>query len=217
MQGIGGKLDAIAQRDGALMAFANIASRLRSGMRSRFSAIALRAPGIFIGGPSIIRGARSIKFGRDIHIGGSIWLEAVTQYREQRFNPQITIGDRASFSANVHISGIANITVGNDVLMGSHVYISDHGHGVYNGEDQSAPAVPPTHRPLGGGGPVHIGDNVWIGDNVVIVGPVSIGTGAVIGANSVVRKDIPAYHIAVGAPARPIKRYNDAQNKWLGI
>ncbi|MCH2239352.1 MAG: hypothetical protein MK060_15860 [Blastomonas sp.] len=212
-----GKLQNILKRDGFLLALANIASRLRSGIRSRFAAHALNAPGIFLGGHSIIRGARSISFGRDIHVGCGIWLEAVTEYREQRFTPTITIGDRVSFSADVHISGIDRITVGNDVLMGSRVYISDHGHGLYNGECQSSPSTPPTHRALGGGGPVHIGDNVWIGDNVVIIGPVTIGPGAVIGANSVVRKDVPPNSIAAGVPARILKQFHDARNQWLGI
>ena len=59
-----------------------------------------------------------------------------------------------------------------------------------------------------------IGDNVWIGDNAVIIGPVSIGAGAIIGANSVVRRDVPAWTIAVGAPAMPVKRFNGPSGEW---
>jgi len=61
---------------------------------------------------------------------------------------------------------------------------------------------------------VIVGDNVWIGDNAVIIGPVSIGRGAIIGANSVVRRDVPAYTMAAGAPARPIKRFDEAAGQW---
>ena len=62
-----------------------------------------------------------------------------------------------------------------------------------------------------------IQDNVWIGDNVVIVGPVTIGRGSIIGANSVVRGDIPDRTIAAGAPARAIKKFNDATGQWERI
>ena len=55
-------------------------------------------------------------------------------------------------------------------------------------------------------GPVTIGNNVWIGDNVIILSSVSIGDGAVIGAGSVVTKDIQPYSIAVGNPAKVIKK-----------
>ncbi len=59
-------------------------------------------------------------------------------------------------------------------------------------------------------GPVIIGNNVWIGDNVIILSGVTIGDGAVLGAGAVVTKDIPPYSIAVGSPARVVKkRFND--------
>ena len=51
-----------------------------------------------------------------------------------------------------------------------------------------------------------IGDNVWIGDKATILAGVTIGEGAVIGANAVITKDVPAYCIAVGNPARIIKK-----------
>lgn len=59
-------------------------------------------------------------------------------------------------------------------------------------------------------GPVQIGNNVWLGDNVIILSGVSIGDRAVLGARSIVTKDIPAYSIAVGNPAKVIKtRFSD--------
>ena len=58
-------------------------------------------------------------------------------------------------------------------------------------------------------GRVRIGNNVWLGDNVIILSGVTIGDGAVIGAGSVVTKPVPAYAIAVGNPARVIKKRFD--------
>jgi len=64
---------------------------------------------------------------------------------------------------------------------------------------------------------VVIGDDVWIGENAVIVGPLSIGRGSIIGANSVVRRDIPDRTIAAGAPAREIKRFDPSSGQWKRI
>src|ERR671930_1453096 len=55
-------------------------------------------------------------------------------------------------------------------------------------------------------GPTRVADNVWCGANVVVTSGVTIGDRAVIGANSVVTTDLPAYSIAAGAPARPLRR-----------
>jgi lipopolysaccharide O-acetyltransferase len=118
------------------------------------------------------------------------------------------------FSEGVHITSIENITIGNNVLMGSRIYISDHNHGSYKGSKQSYPDEAPAQRILGGGGPVSIGDNVWIGDNTVIVGPASIGNGAVIGANSVVRGVVPPNSLVAGAPAKVLKVFNHHTGSW---
>jgi acetyltransferase-like isoleucine patch superfamily enzyme len=66
-------------------------------------------------------------------------------------------------------------------------------------------------------GPVNIGDSAWIGSNVTIVPGVTIGEHAVIGANSVVTKDIPSYCIAAGCPARVIKRYDFEKKEWVKV
>ena len=59
-----------------------------------------------------------------------------------------------------------------------------------------------------------IGDNVWIGDNSVILGPASIGNGAIIGANSLVRGEVPSNSIVAGTPARVVKRFNPQKTSW---
>lgn len=205
----------LARDEGFLWGCVNAGQRACTSLRSAFAAFALDAPGLHLGARSVIRGRRHISFGRGVHVGGSIWIEAVTRYGADDFEPRIAIGDGSSFSDGVHITCIDSIVIGRDVLMGSRVYISDHGHGIYKGGRQSSPRVPPTARPLGGGGPVAVGDKVWIGDNVVIVGPVTIGSGAVIGANSVVRHDVPANSIVAGAPARLLKHFDENSSTWM--
>ena len=58
------------------------------------------------------------------------------------------------------------------------------------------------------GGDIIVGDNCWIGANCVITKGVTIGDGAIIGAGSIVTKDIPAMTIAVGSPAKVVKKRN---------
>ena len=174
----------------------------------------LRAPGLHLGPGCRVIGARHICFGRGVFAERNLWLEAVTSYRSQRFDPKIIIGDYVGFSDGVHISSISNIAIGSHTLFGSKIYVSDHNHGIYRGQDQSRPDEPPVHRLLGGGGPVVIGENVWIGDNSVIIGPATIGNGAIIGANSVIRGVIPSNTIVAGAPAKPIKVFNFQTGSW---
>lgn len=69
--------------------------------------------------------------------------------------------------------------------------------------------------PIASGTPnLSIGDGTWIGTNVVIVGNVHIGKNCVIGANSVVSTNIPDYSVAVGSPAKVVKRYNFENKQW---
>jgi acetyltransferase-like isoleucine patch superfamily enzyme len=174
----------------------------------------LKAPGLRLGPGCRIIGARNIALGKNIYAERNLWLEAVISYRTDRFTPRITIGDSVCFSDGVHISSITEVTIGRHCLFGSRIYLSDHNHGIYKGSAQSIPDEPPAQRKLGGGGPVGIGENVWIGDNAVILGPCTIGSGAIIGANSVVRGTVPPNTIVAGAPAKPLKMFNFETRSW---
>ena len=189
-------------------------STVLSKVKSNCFAWLLNAPGLRVGPGCVVRGSKFINFGRNVYVHGHLWMEAIAVYRTQRFSPRIEIGDDVSFSEGVHISCIERISIGRGVLFGSHVYVSDHNHGTYKGPAQSHPQEPPSRRQLGGGGTVEIGDHVWIGDNVVIVGPISIGRGSIVGANSVVRADVPEFTMVGGIPARAIKRFEQATSQW---
>ncbi len=214
MKKIIGTVSRLIEANSELIAIAFVARRGWRRVVSSIMASSLRAPGLYLGPGCRVLGGRCISFGARIYAEQNLWLEAVTAYREQRFDPQIVIGDDVCFSNGVHISSISRIAIGNGCLFGSRIYISDHNHGIYQGHQQSRPEEPPADRRLGGGGPVVIGENVWIGDNVIIVGPVTIGGGAIVGANSVVRGVVPANTIVAGAPAKPIKTFNFATGSW---
>jgi acetyltransferase-like isoleucine patch superfamily enzyme len=167
-----------------------------------------------LGPGSVVRGSKCMTLGRDIRARSGLHLEAITRHGQQRFKPILQIEDDVCFSNNVHISCIERVVIHKGALMGSHIFISDHDHGIYQGQHQSLPAEPPAFRALGGGGPVLIGQNAWIGDNVVIVGPVTIGDGAIIAANSVVRHDVEAETMVAGIPARVVKRFDQSTHLW---
>lgn len=88
-------------------------------------------------------------------------------------------------------------------------FVTDNFHG-NNSREQLR--IPPINRPLDVRGEVRIGKNVWIGRNVCIMPRGSIGDGAVIGANAVVTKDVPAYSVAVGVPAIIVKKNDSKKN-----
>ena len=188
--------------------------RAASGAKSAFLGWFFGARRLYLGPGCTVTGSRFIRFGSGLYAHGHLWLEALPFYKNQRFHPSIEIADEVSISERVHISCIRHIAIGHRVLIGSGVYIGDHQHGAYRGAAQTHPGIPPASRPLDGGGPVTIGDDVWIGDNAVILGPVSIGRGSIIGANSVVRCDIPDRTIAAGAPARVIRQFNELNGEW---
>ena len=120
----------------------------------------------------------------------------------QKFNPTVSIGENCSFGDYLHLTCINRIQIGDNVLTGRCVTITDNGHGT---TDADSLIIPPAKRSLYSKGPVVIEDDVWIGDKATILPGVTIGKGAVIAANSVVTKDIPPYSIAGGNPAKILK------------
>lgn len=161
-------------------------------------------------------GSNQIKIGKQFGAGKNFWIEAVTRYFDDTFDPNITIGDNVSFSDQCHVASINEVSIGNGVLIGSGVHITDHSHGNYSCTSfASDPDIPPIFRRLSSVGKVRIEDNVWIGDGVVVLPGVTIGRGSVIGANSVVSRSIPEFTVAVGAPAKAIKQYIDGEWRRL--
>lgn len=165
---------------------------------------------------AVLDGLSHISIGKNFTAGDFLKLEAVTRFRDQTFDPRIVIKDNVSVNDFVHIGATNHIEIGNNVLMASKIFISDHNHGTYGGNRQSSPLVPPAERLLTNDQQVIIGDNVWIGELVSILPGSVIGEGAIIGSNSVVTGEIPKWSIAVGSPARVVKRFNPDENRWDG-
>lgn len=153
-----------------------------------------------------LRGEEYIELGNDISFARGCILTAWKKYQQWEYNPFIKIGDGCNFGEYNHITAINSIVIGDGLLTGRWVTITDNAHGMIKYQSL---LVPPIKRELYSKGPVRIGHNVWIGDKVTILPGVTIGDGVVIGANSVVVSDLPSYCVAVGNPARIVKKLAD--------
>jgi lipopolysaccharide O-acetyltransferase len=166
--------------------------------------------------PFDIRNKKNIKIGKNFTAGFGCRIEAFPLDDISKIC--INIGENVQINDYVHIGAVGSIIIGNNVLMASKIYISDHNHGSYD-EDQNQNdhpmSIPMERKAICK--PVIIEDNVWIGESVCILPGVTIGKGSIIGALSVVPKSIPPFSIAVGSPAKVIKIYDFENNKWIKI
>jgi acetyltransferase-like isoleucine patch superfamily enzyme len=152
-----------------------------------------------------INGSKNIIVGSKVYVGYNSWLAALPLTGEKECT--LEIGDGTSIGNFNHIYATKRITIGKNVLTADKVYIADNLHGY---KDINLPIM---KQPIKQINIVEIGDGTWLGENVCIIG-VKIGKNCVIGANSVVTKDIPDYSVAVGSPAKIIKRYNFKTKLW---
>lgn len=154
--------------------------------------------------PSVV-GGKHIIIGDNFSSGKNLLLQAWDSYNGEQLNnnPSIIIGNSVSFMRGCHLSAIEHIIIGDGTLLGDNVFITDNYHGKSERHEMD---VPPLKRELYSKGGVTIGKNVWIGRNVCVMPDVKIGDGAVVGANSVVTKDVPAYSIVAGVPAQIIRQ-----------
>ena len=126
----------------------------------------------------------------------------------QHFNPRISIGSRVTSTGHLQIAAMKEIIVEDDVMFASNVNMTDGLHG-YQHVDE-----PYKYQDMFRIEPITIKKGCWIGQNVVILPGVTIGELTIIGANSVVTRSIPDRCIAVGAPAKVIKKWDPTTGTW---
>ena len=151
----------------------------------------------------LIEGFKYISIGHNTTFQRDIYLTAWDRYGEQQFIPELKIGSDCSIGAWNHITCVNRIVIGNGLLTGKWVTITDNSHGTTDYKDLQ---IPPAKRKIFSKGAVIIGNNVWIGDKATILAGVTIGDGAVIAANSVVTKDVPPFSVVAGSPAKIIRK-----------
>lgn len=158
--------------------------------------------------PGSIYNESCIAIGCDSIIGPRVTLTAGMAPGQQMVTqPVVSIGDRTIIGRGSHIVGHLSIDIGDDIQTGPYVYITDQNH-VYEQPDV----------PIGQQWPreaaVSIGAGSWLGAAVIVLPGARIGHHVTVGAGSVVTGALPDRCVAVGAPARVIRRY-DAERGWV--
>jgi acetyltransferase-like isoleucine patch superfamily enzyme len=154
----------------------------------------------------IISGGKHIFIGRNVYIRKNTWL-AADPAATQQTDCRLSIGDGTYIGNFCHIYATQKIEIGQKVLLADRVYLSDNLHAYDNIK------LPIMDQPVKQMAPVILKDGCWLGENVCVIGA-TIGKNSVVGANSVVTKDVPDYCVAVGSPAKIIKRYNPNSQQW---
>lgn len=153
--------------------------------------------------PLTLLGKDKITIGNSCYFGPGCRIEAWKKYNEKSYDPIIEIGEDVRINSTCHIGAINKVIIGKQTLLGSHVMIVDHSHGNNSIEEMS---IHPSERDLYSKGPIIIGERCWICENVTILPNVTIGDECVIGANSVVTKDLPNRCVIAGNPAKIVRR-----------
>ncbi len=137
-----------------------------------------------------------------IRIGDDCTMNAISSFVATSVgrSPVLEIGNKTYLGHKVSISVGSRVTIGNHVLIANDVFIADNpGHPMDAMKRRVQGVEPDQIRP------VTIGDDVWIGHGSKIMPGVTIGEGAVVGAGSIVTRDVPPYTLVAGAPAKPVR------------
>lgn len=155
-----------------------------------------------------VDGKENISIHKGVIIQKMTWIAAMPLTKAEKCH--LSIGEGTVIGHFNHIFATGEIEIGKNVLTADKVFISDNKH------DYRQTNIPILSQGIIQLPKVTIGDGSWIGENVCIMGA-SVGRNCVIGANSVVTRDIPDYCVAVGSPAKVIKKYDFSINEWLSV
>lgn len=151
-------------------------------------------------------GSKFIEIGDDVVIQRDNYLAADDTTLEC-FAPRLVIGSGSNIGPRNHIYAQKLIEIGEKVLTGPNVFISDCSHGFMD------LAVPIIDQPVKSLGLTSIGSHSWIGHGSAIIG-CRVGKHSVVGANSVVLSDVPDFSVAVGAPAKVVRQFDHELGVW---
>jgi acetyltransferase-like isoleucine patch superfamily enzyme len=191
--------------------------------RATLPRFATAPKGLTIDLPRNISGADRIHLGDDVALGPGSFLIAVTRYPGrkmasaecpmdgQTFEPVLRIGNRVTATANLQVFAQQSVVIEDDVMFASNVFLNDGSHGY------ATATVPYKYQPIFRIAPIVVGRGSWLGQNVVVMPGVTIGAHALIGANSVVTKDVPPRCIAAGSPARVLKRWDEQGSRGVAV
>jgi acetyltransferase-like isoleucine patch superfamily enzyme len=133
-----------------------------------------------------------LEIGEQTLLEPGVWITAPDQAR-------VRIGSGCFLNLGVMVAAVALVEIGNHCMFANGCFVTDGDHR-FDDPDKPVPWQGFTTK-----GPTRIADNVWCGAGAVITGGVSVGERCVIGANSVVTRDLPPFSIAAGAPAKVLR------------
>jgi len=167
--------------------------------------------------PSAMSIGSSVKLGPGSELKANLrypgsWLKHPDgEHVNQNFEPRLVIGDRVTATASLQVVAFSEVIIEDDVMFAANVFVADGTHASVSGD------VPYKYQGITTPLPIRIGRGAWIGQNVVILPGVTIGELAIVAANSVVNRDVPARTMAAGSPVRSIKRYDIVAQEWVRV
>jgi acetyltransferase-like isoleucine patch superfamily enzyme len=170
------------------------------GVKSRWRNLYYRMLGVRLKGYVLMRQVEIPRNYQDIEIGSGAALDrgvVLLCTGPADGSIRLRIGPDTYINRHTMLDATVSLEIGAHCAIGPGCYLTDHDHGL-------DPSLPPLGQPMLSA-PTHLGNEVWLGANVVVLKGVTIGDSAVVGAGSVVTKDIPAGAVAVGVPARVVR------------
>jgi acetyltransferase-like isoleucine patch superfamily enzyme len=156
-------------------------------------------------------GEAYIRIGRDVVVGPYCTLSAgVMPGHVPDNDPVVSIGDGVLIGRGSGIVGHRSVTIGDGVFTGHNVYVTDANHGYEDVHETIG-------RQFAAPRPVAVGAGSWLGHGSVVLPGATVGEHVAVGAGSVVTGDLPSYSVAVGNPARVIKRYDAERAEWVSV
>lgn len=154
----------------------------------------------------VILGKVRLRFRGTVHIGDKFMAEGMTA----GVTIVVARGAVLSMGNGCYMNTGSSIEVHHEVRIGDHALIAPFASIVDDNRHEAEPGSSRTKKPI------IVGNNVWLGRNVAVLPGITIGDGSVIGANSVVSRDIPPNCFAAGAPARVIRKLEipDGWVRW---
>ena len=209
-------LFALIKYEAVVMASAWVPGALGLFLRSKLYPLLLGRCGrnVMFGQNVVLRHPHKIRIGNDVIVDDHVLLDAKGVDNEGIVledgafvgrntifsckNGDIVLEERANVGFNCEIFSADKIRVGKDTMLAAYVYLvgGDHMHDRID--------LPVSHQGRIGL-PITVGEGSWLGAHAVVAGGVDIGPHAIIGAGAVVLENVPAYHIAAGVPAKPVR------------
>ena len=156
-------------------------------------------------------GERYMRIGANVIVGPYCTLSAgVMPGHVPDNDPVVTIGDDVLVGRGSGVVGHRSVEIGDGVFTGHHVYITDANHGYEDVHETIG-------RQFAAPKPVVVGAGSWLGHGSIVLPGARVGEHVAVGAGSVVTGELPSYSVAVGNPARVIRRYDAEREEWVKV